>query len=306
MADSPDTLTIADRALLAAQRGWAGDADERFWACFAPEWRQVLRAGWHDASRPGPEESRQALRLEHEAQARPDLGRVHPTWWLRALKDETPAVQRAVLASAPEAMRAALRGNLGLTDEALGTDRTPDPQALRAATARGAERLVGDLPERDDPPVIAALTRGDSQEALRLIPLVGLAKWACSGLDLADLNDRDQADLEHFRRVLAGHAPSFAAQAARDVARHGQARRPAEVSLGLLTFARLLHVVEPYRVRWALQHLPYSFAKSLRNLMRPPERHDAPLLAWESEILAAARDRRRAVVERTQGTGGPP
>ena len=48
LAHPPGTLTIADRALLAAQRGWAGEADERFWACFAPEWREALRAGWSD------------------------------------------------------------------------------------------------------------------------------------------------------------------------------------------------------------------------------------------------------------------
>src|SRR5690242_11224669 len=42
------------------------------------------------------------LRADLAAQAHPDLRRVHPTWWVRALQEESPAVRLAVAAHAPD------------------------------------------------------------------------------------------------------------------------------------------------------------------------------------------------------------
>lgn len=292
MTGSPRT-TIADQALLAAVRGWADDADERLWTSFAPVWRATLSAGSDDAPPPGREPAQAQLRREHAAQVRPDLSRIHPSWLIRALKDESPAVQRTVTATAPKAIGETLRSGLGLTDDQIRTDRPPAPEAIGLATVLWTERLVGDVSERDDAPVIVALTRYDLREVSRLIALIALAKCAGSPLSTPDVSERDLARLEHFRTVLASRNAGFTDQAARDVAAYGKAGQHSEASVGLLTLARLLDVEEPFRVRWALQHLPYALAKSVRTLMRPRQRHDPALLPWESAILAAATDRLR-------------
>ena len=43
---------------------------------------------------------------------------------------------------------------------------------------------------------------------------------------------------------------------------------PTVHNLGLVTFGRLLAGVEPYRARWALQHLPYGVARRIRPLIQ--------------------------------------
>src|SRR5262245_61776592 len=273
-------MTIADQSLVAAVRAWANDADDGYWACFAPSWRAVLHAGKSVSTSTNREESRQQLRRQHEAQVRPDLSRIHPSWLLRALKDESPAVQRTVVGTAPRAIGETLRSGLGLPDEETRADRAPAPDAIGLATTLWMERLVGDVAERDDAPVIVALTRCDLREVSRLISLIGLAKWACSTQSPPEAPERDLNRLEHFRTVLAAEKVEFAEQAARDVARFGQAGRRSEASVGLLTLARLLDAEEPFRVRWALQHVPYTLAKSVRSLMRPRQQHDPALVPW--------------------------
>src|SRR5262245_52779954 len=100
----------ADRALLRALAGWGRAGGERFWDHFSPAWRDRLRAGWESgaAGVAAPEAAVEILGREHAAEARPDPDRVHPSWWVRALQDESPAVRRAVAIHAPEPIRGAV------------------------------------------------------------------------------------------------------------------------------------------------------------------------------------------------------
>ena len=73
-----------------------------WWAELEPSWRDRLnRAGRDrrpaDAGRgPGTAPAR-----SHRLQCHADLDRVHPSWWLRALQDESPAVSRLIAAHGP-------------------------------------------------------------------------------------------------------------------------------------------------------------------------------------------------------------
>jgi hypothetical protein len=295
LTPSTAPLAVADRALLAACRGWSEEMDARFWNAFEPGWRQHLESGWGEVMQLSPGEARDRVRLEHQAQAHPDWNRIHPSWWLRALKDETPAVQRAVVAHAPKSIRVPLQAGLGLSDEDLQAQATPQPEALQAALTLWAERLVGDWPDRDDPPVILALTRLDLSEITQLIAATGLAKWTLSGAELAADHPRGHARTLQLR-VQAGFEaldPRLKTQAHDDVAQYGQVKRDQLGSIGLITFARLLEVVDPYRVRWALQHLPYTVAKLLRTLMTRANKSDSAVVRWESEIMQVAWDHLR-------------
>jgi hypothetical protein len=295
---SSDPLSIADAALLSALEGWPAESDSgagsapEFWACFASPWRERLVEGWTALPHAGAGPARERLRQEHAAEARPDLSRIHPSWWIRALKEETPAVQRAVVAEAPRAIHDSLRVGLGLTPDDLVPGRSPHAGALGCALILWSERLVGDCPVRDhDPPVIAALCRYDLRDVSRLLQAIALVKWALTGEEPPPLRPRDRARLDFFRARLGEPNPRIKQLARHDVARHAVASRHEWTRLGLLTIARLLDAAEPYRVRWALQHLPYPIAKFTRTLMNPRARADSSLVAWESVVLRTALDR---------------
>src|SRR3954464_7729811 len=98
---APGPLSSVDLALLRAARVWGGGDVSALWACFPAGRRSSLRWGWEAGRSGDPGEALDRLRREHAAQARPDLARVHVSWWVRALKDEPPSVQRAVAANLP-------------------------------------------------------------------------------------------------------------------------------------------------------------------------------------------------------------
>jgi hypothetical protein len=303
------TLSAADRSLIRAALAFEGLGGVRFWTRFAPSWRDRLRQGWADALTGGldREAARRALARDHRAEARPDPARVHPSWWARALRDESPAVRLAVASRAEGPTAEALRAGLGLDAEGLASARsaTAHPGALAVAEALWTERLVGGPPPGpDDAPVVVALATLGPRALARLVIDLALAKWAYA---LAGggpepeaarrLRERRLERREAYRREFeaTGVKPPASRLASRDVAECVRGRGGDLRGLGLLTIARLLLAVEPFRARWALQHLRYEVARYLRARMAPPTGRAAlaALIDWESAIFRAAQGRSR-------------
>jgi hypothetical protein len=292
---APDRSTVADRAFLNAWRGWEGTTGPRLWDRIGPEWRNALLRAREAQVDLDPEAARDRLRREHAALAQPDLGRVHPSWWVRAIQQEPPSVQRAVTASLPTPLRAPLLAGLDLTPADLETDRPPHPEAVRSVLALWTERLIGDLPERpDDPPAIRAVTRLGPRRLVRLVRVCGLAKWTLAAGETVPRTGADRVRVGDFCRTFGPIDERVRALALRDLESVDRKDRHFQVTLGWLTLARLLSLANPYRVRWALQHLPYPIAKATRGLMPPPTRPNLRWLRWEEAVLRTAWDRLRA------------
>lgn len=308
MSAASKALTTSDRALLQAWKGWGSLENARLWNRFSPEWRGRLEAIVESAGpiTSDPDSLRESLRREHSAEARPDLSRVHASWSIRALQEETPAVRRAVIARLPSRVREAVRLGIPSPENDVEPDHDPHPEALKWALTLWSERLVGGPAARpDDPPVIVALTRPDRHSRVRLIATTGLAKLAFA---LAGFNDetpprephglrpRERERLLHFRRTLRPEDPKIAQMAKRDVIAARSDGEPFLNRLGLITYSRLLAGAEPHRVRWALQQLPYPVAKVIRSRMGASKAAVPAntLLAWESAVLRAACARLRA------------
>ena len=310
VSGSPST---ADRALLRAFRAWGGGDFERSSARLSADWRGRLLGSWPSTTRETPEEARAGLRRDQEASARPDPSRVHPSWFVRALQPESPAVRLAVAAHAPQPIREALRRGLGIEPPDLVPDRAPDPEALGWALALWSERLVGDVPDRDDdPPVVVALTRLSPRELARVIKLCGLVKHAFavesfgpSEFDesLVRFTPLDRVRFGYFRRHIGVADPRLITHARVDLRAIEGDRRRGHSRLGLLTFGRLIASVEAHRARWASQHVPYPIAKRLRNRGTTTLPQKA-LRTWESWVLDAASARLLAEGRVSIGQGG--
>lgn len=280
----PAPIGLVDLAALRAAKVWGSSPTDRFWNLFPPQHRCKLLEAWHELQRESAESARESLRCEHQAQARPDLGRVHPSWWARALQDEPRSVRLAVATHLPGELSGALAVENRLDPNSRRPDFPPQPFALRAVLSLWTERLIGDLPNRpDDPPVVAALTLLNAGEIARMIRAVGLAKRSLSAIRSGDNPDR----LKRLREKLGDLDPRAVLIAQRDSQTVEGVGARSDSRLGLLTFARLLRLADPYRTRWALQHIPYPTARSIRKLMdREPPR--TPVLArWETQFLRA-------------------
>ncbi len=134
-----------DRRRRPARRraGLGGDLGPGFWDALRPSWRGRLVAARDAAPPVDAAAALDRLRRAHRDEARPDLGRVHPSWWVRALQGETPAVRLAVVSGFPPAVREPLRAALGLPPTASRGDRPPAPRGppLRpGALGRAARR----------------------------------------------------------------------------------------------------------------------------------------------------------------------
>jgi hypothetical protein len=314
---SDSVVSEFDRALLLAMRAWAegrpqpeqdgrqgdqehafvlryGDWIERAWAnrlCSA--WDRQLR---RDASGSALV-AQQRLRAMHAASARVEPANVHPSWWVRALQDESPAVQRAVSATFAEPTRHSLQAGLLLDSEDLKSDRAPDPRYLEWVMGLWSERLVGGEPERtDDPPAVIAMTRLSRRAGYRLCRMAGLAKICLAGQSPGA--DRVRSSQHARRRWLQDHLTVDDAEGhallRRDVQSVFSSKVPAchrAARIGLITFGRLLADVEAFRLRWALQHWPYAIAKMIRSSMPPPAKQFSALMRWESLVLKVAWDR---------------
>jgi hypothetical protein len=232
----------------------------------------------------------------HEASARVELARVHPSWCVRALTHESPAVQRAVTAAFPDSVRHPVQAGLLLDSQDLRSERTAAPEALSWVLGLWAERLVGGAAERsDDPPAIMALSRLSPRAGYGLCRLAGFCKLLLAGRqppgDGARPSRRERWDWLRARLAAAG--PDFQAQARREVQSGVSSRiapRHHPARLGLVSIGRLLAGCEPFRVRWALQHWPYPMAKLTRALMAAAATSPEEL-EGESLVLKTAWDR---------------
>jgi hypothetical protein len=310
--ESPST---ADRALLRAARAWGVPGEDIPWGRFAPDWRERLQAAWPAARRASSRSARDGLRRDHEASTRPDPARIHPSWYVRALRPESAAVRMAVATHASPAIREALRGDPGWEGDGTRPVHSPDPVALGWALALWAERLVGDVPGRaDDPPAVVALTRLRPRDLARLVAACGQAKHAFaieghgpSGADeeRVRMTAVGRVRLGFFRRLIGAADPRLVPAARADLGAIGPDPRRGHSRLGLLSFGRLLALSEPHRARWAIQHIPYPIAREMREKGEPPLPPRA-LEAWESWILEAAWARLLAEGRLERPPGGPP
>jgi hypothetical protein len=290
------TPAEADRAAILAARAWGG----RPWARLDADWQARLRPAKRDLPC-DPEAALAALRAGRDAHHGPGPGAVHPSWLVRALQGELPAVRRSVVARLPGPLRDELRAALAIPADDLDPPHEPLPEAVAVAGALWTERLVGG-PDRlpEDPPIVRVLAARDGTGLTRLAGLCTLAKRAylVRDDDLPRLAPGAAAHLEALRPGWEGFRRDAALERlARLDLRGDTGATPRDLArIGLLTLGRLLATADATRARWALQHLPYPVARRLRAiLLQPPPGLDpALLLAWEGHALTLAAARRVA------------
>ncbi|WP_435006742.1 hypothetical protein P12x_004233 [Tundrisphaera lichenicola] len=292
--ESPGSV---DRVLMLAEKAWGGPAFVDLLEKFAVERRESLRIARSGFAKLKPIEAFDRLRSEHQDSARPDLSRIHPSWIVRALRNESPSILRLVSSHGPHSIRKILLQDRGTADHHSNSLHEGDPEAIGWALTLWKERLLGGPSERDDdPPVVIAITRMKLREVARLVKVCGQVKHAYaieghgpspSDESLVRMSTADRVRIGFFRRQI-GQADRRLVEAARgDLGMLDDERHRGHSWVGLLTIGRLLQNVEPARARWAIQHLPYTIVKSMkaRSASTLPERI---LAAWESWILEAA------------------
>jgi hypothetical protein len=331
------SLPDADRALLLASVAWRdrfrrpenpGRRDEtvpEFLAGFrdriAPVWLETLRGALERArSVAGSKVAPMALddlRKMHQASARVDLRRVHPSWWVRALREESPAVQRLVAASLASSFRDHLQAGLLLDSQDLVSERAAAPEVVSWVMALWTERLVGGEAERaDDSPALIVLSRLSPRAGYRLCRLAGFCKLILAGQPRGrHAGTTEQAREEWLTGRLADADADLRTLARLDVESSRSSKLPPRhraARIGLATIARLLADSEQFRLRWALQHWPYPIAKLIRSLIPSATNRPAALIHSETWILKTAWDRlnleRRLVLawpESNQGSDLP-
>jgi hypothetical protein len=268
------------------------------WRWLEPGWRHRLSIAWDEhKNKLDPAEALELLRQSLRFQSHADLDQVHPSWWARALQDESPAVQRLIGSQGPEALTEAVLATLKLTPGDLRPDRDPDPEVLSWVLSLWTERLVGGEPLcLDEPPVIVALASHSPIQRYRLCHAAGLAKIVLANAPETMMDNRplDQERRGWFLERLAPRDPRAEEWASRDlrtVVRWENSRRRQVALLGLATMARLLADCDPFRVRWTLQHLPYPIAKRIRSLMPGPQKRSIAASCLESLLLKTAWER---------------
>jgi hypothetical protein len=310
------SLTDADRALLLASVAWgdrhwnsrgttgpdAGAPDflEGVRDRLAPAWLRLLRDALDRdvslAASDDPSKALDELASMHRAMSRVDLTRVHPSWLVRALREESPAVRRAVASALTGSLRHQVQAGLLLDSEDLLSERAAAAEVVPWVMALWTERLVGGEAERaNDPPAIIVLARLPLRAGYCLCRMAGLCK-----LILADQPQRgrpgetERARHEWLAGRLADADGDLRTRAKRDVESGRSSRLPLRhqaARIGLAAIARLLAECEPFRLRWALQHWPYPIAKLIRALMPPVTNRSSALFESETWILKTAWDR---------------
>jgi hypothetical protein len=301
-SDTPCAVLNADLALLLCLEAWGFPG---LAASNPSPWRW-LDSRWHDrlddAKRKlGPHDAGHALdllRRSHRFQCRADPGRIHPTWWIRALQEESPAVRRFIALHGPAQVTAAARDGLGSGRQAVES-HDPDPAVAGWVLSLSTERLVGGEPVRsDEPPAIVALAALSSRQLYRLSHATGQAKATLAGDPDGSVAGRP-LDGQRKRWFHDWFSAQFGPGEARPQAwaqrdlqgsrgTEGPGRRLRLASLGLSTIARLLAGCEPYRVRWSLQHVPYPVAKRIRSIMSVAPTVSDQVRHLEIAVLKAA------------------
>jgi len=310
-------LDEADLALILAFQAWGGlgarrqsvpngenaaeDASTQRWQRLEASWARRLYNTWDGDPTAvcfrDPEAAIERLRRIHRASMRVDLNRVHPSWCVRALKEESPAVQRLVAAHAPPHLRDTIRVGLSLDAADLAGERSVAPDLLDWALVLWTERLVGGDPARtDDPPAIAVLTRLSLRSGYAICRLAGQIKCRIAGQPavLGRQTATECARTTWILECLTGADPRFLDQVSRDLQSKALAAVPGRylaARLGVQTLARLLADCEPFWLRWALQHWPYPIAKLIRTLLPSATNRPAWLAQGETLILQTAWDR---------------
>ena len=310
------SLTDADQALLLASVAWgdryrrSGDASRSDDTApdflttvrdrLAPGWLQTLR-GAPDRDGPpagvnDPPRALDELRRMHRATARVDLTRVHPSWWVRALREESPAVKRLVASALVPSARDHLQAGLLLDSADLISERRAAPDVASWVMALWTERLVGGEAERaDDSAAVIVLARLSPRAGYRLCRLAGFCKLILAGEPPGGhAGPTERARREWLANRLENAEADTRTLARRDVENSGRFKLPPRhraARIGLTTIARLLADSEQFRLRWALQHWPYPIAKLIRSLIPPATNRHAVLIDSETWILKTAWDR---------------
>ena len=266
-----------------------GDAIEPNLSVF----NQPLRSRLEQASRHHRVPSDRAnalsqLKALHDAQIRADPAQIHPSWVSRALLEESRPVQVAVLSRLPESIRHDVAVELAIARDEV--DRVANTDSIYRAIARSLalSRLVGDQPIHDeDPPVIRALVALEPSAAPKMIRRMGVVKWSTTPVPLlpADRNDHDR--WQTWVESLGTWDDRFLNACQAELSHMKTLDARAINRLGLTTFSRLLTPVEPYRLRWTLQQLPYNTAKTIRSRMGTSEPDFPAILAEEARLFQA-------------------
>ncbi|MGC8639271.1 MAG: hypothetical protein ACP5XB_05255 [Isosphaeraceae bacterium] len=296
----------ADLALFLCARSWGvpsvGPSPHSAWQHLGPAGQERLRKISEGGETLGQAEALAILARSHRAQCRAEPGRVHSSWWVRALQEESPAVRRVVAGYGPLPVRAAAATAFGFRPGDLEGGPPPNPEVLEWVLALWAERLVGgEPPQPAEPPVIFALSSLSSRLLYRLCQTIGVARTTLAGDPETMLAGRPvwaahQAWLQGWFLEQFGSAePQLRTWASKDLAiaraEKGLGPRRGLAMRGLTSIARLLTEPEPFRVRWALQHVPYPIAKRIRSIMAMQTNLTPGHLQLESTLLRAAWER---------------
>ncbi|WP_152049549.1 hypothetical protein [Tautonia marina] len=291
-------LSAADEALLLAFLAFGKRPDDDpAWHRLSESWRSRLDEALPTlAYRFPPASARDRLANDHAAEAHPDLFRIHPSWWVRALRKESPSIRQAVIAYAPDPVGPALRRAFAdAPDPEVVATYPPDPEALDWVLTLAGERFVGGPIRRDDdPPIVRVIAALDARGYARILTALGLAKLAYAEQYDA-VRARDRTRLQTLRASLPAPRLELVDLAVAELAALRVEARDNPVHnlparLGLGSLGRLLTEVEPHRARWALQHLPYHIARDLHKFMKPEmfPLPSADLMDWEAALLRAA------------------